>query len=67
MPQSVEHPTPNFGSGRDVTVSASPALCVVGKQGEGGFCADGAGPAWDPLSLCPFSVFSPFIKINKRT
>ena len=43
MAQSVKHPTPDFGSGHDLTVREfEPHI---------GLCADSAEPAWDSLSL----------------
>ena len=42
MAQSVKCPTPDFGSGRDLTVhEIEPHV---------GFCAERAEPAWDSLS-----------------
>ena len=44
--QSVERPTPDFGSGHDLTVHEIEP------------CADSTEAAWDPLSL-PFSLPRP--------
>ena len=57
----VEHPTLDFGSGRDLTVH--------GLEPLSGLCAISAEPAWDSLSV-PLSLFLPNLgslplKINK--
>ena len=50
MARSAEHPTPDFGSGHDLTVQESEPHVTL--------CADSGEPAWDfvCLSLSP-SVF----------
>ena len=54
MAQSVKHPTPDFGSGHDLT--------VYEFEPQVGLCAD-TEPAWDSLSLslslCPLPSLSP--------
>ena len=73
MAQSVERPTLDFGSGRDLTVCES--------EPHVGICADSEEPAWDSLSpslsaplllvfslslsLCPSPRCTIYLKINK--
>ena len=59
--QWVKHLALDFGSGHDLTVREfEPRV---------GLCAEGAEPAWDPLSLslslCLFPALSRSLKINK--